>query len=49
MPMGQSSNFYPQGNGLTKSMNKNLINILKRQQKIIKGTNIKKNVKFPMV
>jgi transposase InsO family protein len=28
--MGQSSNYYPQGNDLAESMNKNLIQILKK-------------------
>jgi hypothetical protein len=28
--MGQSSNYYPQGNGLAKSTNKTLIQILKK-------------------
>jgi transposase InsO family protein len=28
--MGQSSNYYPQGNGLAKSTNKSLIQILKK-------------------
>jgi hypothetical protein len=40
---GQSSNYYPQGNGLAKSTNKSLIHILK---KIIEKNQINQHLKF---